>query len=136
MPGERFVVCEFPGDFVPARMNLSKSTRFPWLAVLAAACGQSPSVACPADNQDQCVDTTLSYDNGIGALLDQRCSPCHFPGGVESTRLLSDYGHVSGERMSIAGQLVTCAMPPAGSPQLSSDERKQILDWLTCGAPR
>jgi uncharacterized membrane protein len=113
-----------------------KSTLFPFLAVLATACGQPASASCPPDNQDQCVDSTLSYDNGISALIGQRCSPCHFPGGVEATRLLSDYAHVSGERMSIAAQLVTCSMPPAGSPQLNTDERNQILDWLTCGGPR
>jgi len=114
-----------------------KSKLFPLLTVFAIACGQSSSgPGCPADNQDQCVDGTLSYDNGIGALLSERCSPCHAPKGVEMTVLLTDYGHVSGARTSIATQLVTCAMPPAGSPQLSTEERNQILDWLTCGAPK
>jgi hypothetical protein len=38
--------------------------------------------------------------------------------------------------MSIATQLVSCSMPPAGAPPLGADERQLILDWLTCGAPR
>jgi uncharacterized membrane protein len=113
-----------------------RSWLFPLLAVFAVACGQSPSKDCPADNQDQCVDTTLSYDNGIGELLTERCSPCHAPKGVEMTILLTDSGHISGERTSIATQLVTCSMPPAGNPQLTTAERNQILDWLTCGAPK
>ncbi len=132
----QFVVCEFPVDFVRDRPMPRSSKLFPLLAVFAIACGQSPAQSCPADNQDQCVDATLSYDNGIGALLTERCSPCHAAKGVEMTILLTDYGHVSGERTSIATQLVTCAMPPAGNPQLSTAERDQILDWLTCGASK
>ena len=83
-----------------------------------------------------CPDGALTYDTGIGALLDERCSPCHAAGGVEASRLLTDYIHAKGLQMSIGSQLVSCSMPPVGSPQLSSDERQQILDWLTCGTPR
>jgi len=136
LPALRFVVCEFPVDFVRDPQMPGKSMLLPLLAILAVACGQSPGQSCPADNQDQCVDTTLSYDNGIGDLLTERCSPCHAAKGVEMTILLTDYGHVSGERGSIATQLVTCSMPPAGNPQLTTAERNQILDWLTCGAPK
>ncbi|MEO8904420.1 MAG: hypothetical protein ABI627_23125 [Polyangiaceae bacterium] len=82
------------------------------------------------------MDSSLSYDGGIGALLTERCSPCHAARGVEAALLLTDYDHVSRRRMSIAFQLAGCAMPPAGSPQLSADERKQILGWLSCGGPR
>lgn len=131
-----FVVCEFPVDFARDHQMPRIPMLFPLLAVLAVACGQPASNDCPADNQDQCVDSTLSYANGIGDLLSQRCSPCHAAGGVEMTILLTDYGHVSGERTSIATQLVTCSMPPAGNPQLTTAERNQILDWLTCGAPK
>jgi uncharacterized membrane protein len=136
LPAVRFVVCEFPVDFVRDPQMPGKSMSLPLLAILAVACGQAARQSCPADNQDQCVDTTLSYDNGIGDLLTERCSPCHAAKGVEMTILLTDYGHVSGERTSIATQLVTCSMPPAGNPQLTTAERNQILDWLTCGAPR
>ena len=78
----------------------------------------------------------LTYDTGIGTLLSERCSPCHAAGGVEATRLLTDYGHASGQRMSIATQLVSCSMPPPDAPPLSTAERQQVLAWLTCGAPR
>ena len=104
-------------------------------AALLGACASKDKV-CPADNQSACMDSTLSYDGSIGALLTERCSPCHAAGGVESTILLTDFNHVSGEKMSITGQLLTCSMPPDGSPQLTSDERNQILDWLSCGAPK
>jgi cytochrome c5 len=111
----------------------------PLLACLAVACGSSaPSTPrdCPEYQQAGCPTGALGYDTGIGDVLTERCSPCHAEGGIEATRLLTDYGHASGQRMSIATQLVTCSMPPFGAPPLSNDERKQILDWLTCGAPR
>jgi uncharacterized membrane protein len=82
------------------------------------------------------VDSTLSYSTGIADILNQRCQPCHAAGGVEATVPLTDYQHVFGERMTLGNQLVTCSMPPDGSPQLTDTERKQILDWLSCGAPQ
>jgi uncharacterized membrane protein len=111
---------------------------FPVLAASTAfGCGAANEPSCPADDQKACpASSSLSYDDGIGALLTQRCSPCHAAGGVEATVILTDYSHVSGERMSIASQLVTCSMPPAGNPPLSADERKEILDWLSCGGPK
>ncbi len=107
------------------------------LAAVASACGQpAANEACPAPPQLGCPADALTFDTGIGQLLHTRCYPCHSPGGVESSRPLTDYEHVSGERMSIASQLVTCSMPPSGSPQLSSSERQQILDWFACGGPQ
>ncbi|MEO7034824.1 MAG: hypothetical protein ABI548_13025 [Polyangiaceae bacterium] len=114
-----------------SRLNL-----FPLLASFALACSPSPGATCSIDAPNECVDASLSYDGGIGALLTERCSPCHAAGGEEATLLLTDYDHVSRQLMGIGSQLVTCSMPLAGSPQLSADERNQILGWLSCGAPR
>ncbi len=103
---------------------------------VAAGCGQKADKTCPADEQAGCVDSTFGYDAGIADILNGHCKPCHAAGGVEQTILLTDYQHVFGERMSIGGQLVTCTMPPDGSPQLTDTERNQVLDWLSCGAPK
>lgn len=100
------------------------------------ACGQSAAKSCPADEQAGCVDPSFGYDAGIGDILNARCRPCHAPGGIEQSILLSDYSHVYRERMTVGSQLVTCTMPPEGSPGLTDSERKQILDWLSCGAPQ
>ena len=106
------------------------------LAALMAACGQKAQKDCPPDDQAACMDSSLGYDANIAAILNTRCTPCHATGGVEMSILLTDYKHVSSERMTIGSQLVTCTMPPDGSPQLTDMERKQILDWLSCGAPQ
>ncbi|HWZ88664.1 MAG TPA: c-type cytochrome [Polyangiaceae bacterium] len=106
------------------------------LTALAAGCGQGAAKACPPDDQAACMDPSLGYDAGIAAILNDTCMPCHAAGGVEANVPLTDYRHVFGERMTVAGQIVTCTMPPDGSPQLTDAERKQILDWLSCGAPQ
>lgn len=115
--------------------------RLPLLGCLLVGCGSgvvaSPSAVCPEDSQTGCPAAALTYDTGIGALLEERCSPCHAPGGVEAASvLLTDYDHARNQRMGIGSQLVTCSMPPPDAPPLSNDERQQILDWLTCDTPR
>ncbi len=116
------------------RMSARISMLTAILAVLG--CGASPDPACPMDEQGECVESTPGYGDGIGQLLTERCSPCHAAGGVERSRLLTDYEHVSAQRMSIANQLATCSMPPADSPALSAQERTRILAWLSCGGPK
>ncbi len=90
----------------------------------------------PNLSDSACSTQTLSYDSDIAAIMNNRCMPCHAPGGEESVIPYTSYQQVFSERMSIASQLASCDMPPDGSPQLTEDERKQILDWLSCGAPQ
>ena len=106
------------------------------LLVAVAACSQASTPdACPAPAQMGCPVDAPTFQTGIADLLHARCYPCHAPGGVEQARLLTDYAHVSGERMSIASQVVSCSMPPTGAPRLTGSERQQILDWFSCGGP-
>lgn len=103
----------------------------------AAACGQPVEHdACPAPAQRGCPPGALTFDTGIGDLVHARCFPCHAADGVERSRQLTDYLHVFDERTSIAMQLGSCSMPPAGSPPLTSSERQQIFDWFGCGGPK
>jgi hypothetical protein len=122
--------------FVPNRKMSRKSLWVLLVAVLAAACGQSPADSCPVYDRNECVPPAPSYDGGIGELLNQRCMPCHGDKGIEAKHLLTDYAHVTRELMGIGNQLVTCSMPPAGNPQLTTAEREQILNWLSCAAPK
>lgn len=103
---------------------------------LADGCAEPAQDACPSQAPTECSASAPTYETGIGTLLIERCSPCHAAGGVEASRLLTSYERVAGERMSIASQLWTCSMPPAGAPPLSAMERSQVLGWLACGAAR
>jgi uncharacterized membrane protein len=119
----------------PRKMALNAG-RIVLFALAASSCGQPAEASCSVNAANECVDRSLSYDSGIGALLSERCSPCHAAGGVEANRLLTDYNHVAAARMSIASQLASCAMPPARAPSLSNSERDEILSWLSCGGPK
>jgi len=100
------------------------------------SCTAQPTAdTCAVDVPTGCPDPTLTYESGLGAKLQTGCSPCHAPGGVESTVPLMDYGQVSKRLTSIAGQLQTCTMPPAGAAPLSPSDRQAIIDWIVCGAP-
>ena len=105
-------------------------------ALAIAACGQDAPEGCPPYPKVTCPEPVLTFDTGIGTLFAQRCSPCHQLGGAAGTRLLTDYEHASKLSASIASQLLTCSMPPAGVPALLEVERQQVLDWLQCKAPR
>jgi cytochrome c5 len=118
---------------------MPKFSRLAPLASLALACGHAappPRGDCPDVQQAGCPANALTYDTGIGDLLNERCASCHAAGGVEAARPLTDYGDAFGARTGIATQLLGCSMPPAGAPPLSNEERQLILDWLTCRAPR
>ena len=116
----------------------SKKLRLSLLAagIAAAACGHPVEHdACPLPPEMGCPPEALTFDTGISELLHTRCFPCHSADGVEQSRQLTDYLHVSNERRSILTQLASCSMPPAGSPPLTSSERQQIFDWLACQGP-
>jgi len=95
---------------------------------------EATQATCPVQVHTTCPDASLSYAIGIGEALKAACSPCHAPGGIESSVPLMSYSQSKMRTTSIVGQLVTCSMPPAGSP-LSLADRQAIVDWITCGAP-
>gem|GEM_PF-1691157 len=130
-------ISKYPERLLVPLANLQTTLLFALLgAALVASCGQpAEHEACAVQARTSCPTDALTFDTGIAELLHARCYPCHAADGVESSRQLTDYAHVYGERMSIAGQVASCSMPPAGSPQLTSSERQQILDWFACSAP-
>lgn len=107
------------------------------VAIGVAGCASKASPhECSVNVAMSCPDPSLSYASGVGDTLETTCFPCHAPGGVESTVPLTSYSEVSTRLTSVAGQLETCTMPPAGSPSISTRDRQAILDWIVCGAPR
>ena len=51
-------------------------------------------------------------------------------------RPFSAYDQVYSQRSQILNQVYACKMPPDGAEPLSPEERKTLLTWLVCGAPR
>jgi hypothetical protein len=132
--------CRETANFAYARMML----RVPASAFLgliaglgAAGCASQAGGPddCSVNVPTSCPVASLSYSSGVGDTLKTSCSPCHADFGVEGTVLLTSYKEVSKRLTSVAGQLETCTMPPAGSPPISPSDRQAILDWIVCGAP-
>jgi hypothetical protein len=94
----------------------------------AGCATQEPPAACPA--------AVPSWSGEVSEIFMTRCSPCHFPGGVEdSAEDFSTYTGVSRIAVTIEGQIVSCAMPPDDAGALSAADRETLLAWIVCRAP-
>jgi hypothetical protein len=109
--------------------------------VLTAALAFSSFVACSsggAATGSTCPTTqTLTYDNFGQAFMTKYCTSCH--GGKESpslSTLASIQAHISDiDKEAAAGPDATNTSMPEGSTTPSDAERKQLGEWLACGAP-
>jgi len=112
-------------------------------AIFAAACGCETSSAVPPNGAKSaavearaCPPTPPSYRADIVPTLQQRCFTCHAGSGEEvEDHDFSTFEKVRAQRTAIEGKVRARAMPPVGRPQLSERERKEILAWVSCGAP-
>lgn len=109
-----------------------------WLApvaLLAMGCGSGPGDStgstCPTDS-------SLTYTNFGQAFMTSHCLSCHRAGGPE-TPTLSTLDQIRSnkdiiDRSAAAGpKAVNTYMPDGGS--VPEAERRQLGEWLACGAP-
>ncbi len=109
------------------------------VAVCVAGCSSkndAPDAACASEGPPStCPSPGPSWSNEVSEIFAARCSPCHFPGGVEdSAEDYSTYAGVSRVSGTIEGQIASCAMPPSDAGALSSADRATLLAWIVCGA--
>jgi len=123
---------------------MSSRTRVVLVAFLlsGAACSSTPdpggtALNCPAGLPDSsaCPTSAPSYSGEIQGIISERCLGCHYPGNKNSEQVLDTYDDVHGSLTTVEKEVYRCDMPPAGEPQLTSDERQALLAWLVCGAP-
>jgi uncharacterized membrane protein len=76
-----------------------------------------------------------SYSGEVQAIISERCLGCHYQGNKNSEQVLDTYDAVHRSLTVVEKEVYGCDMPPAGEPQLTSDERQALLAWLVCGAP-
>jgi hypothetical protein len=93
--------------------------------------------SCPrGDLPDACPSPAPSWMNDVQGIVNHRCSPCHFPGGVEFPRVdFSSYAKVHQSFGSILNNVYACIMPPPDAAAPTPEERKALLAWLVCMAP-
>jgi hypothetical protein len=106
------------------------------LGLLALGCsgdgpGDSTGSTCPTDS-------TLTYANFGEAFMSNHCLACHRAGGSE-TPTLGTLAQVRAnrdiiDRSAAAGpKAVNTYMPDGNS--VPESERRQLGEWLACGAP-
>jgi hypothetical protein len=120
------MVADAGGDVVDASIDIALDAAFDM--------AQEPS--CPTDWPDGCVPPVPSWMNGVQAIINKRCYPCHFPDGVEYPRVdLSSYKAVHGIYGPVLSLEKACAMPPPDAAQPTPAEREELVAWLICAAP-
>lgn len=105
------------------------------LALTPLACGGGPGDStgstCPTDS-------TLSYTNFGQAFMQSHCLSCHRAGGPESPTLASVEQIRANadviDRSAAAGPKAVNTYMPEGS-SVPEAERRQLGEWLACGAP-
>lgn len=92
--------------------------------------------AAPTPTPDPEVSTdNVTYENFVGALLQNKCSACHSAGGEGASQwTFAGYGSVkaNGEQINEA-VLVTGVMPKVGS--LSPQEKALLKAWFERNMP-
>jgi len=113
-----------------------------------ASPGTSDSVAldaspsCPSDLPSACpadAGAIPSYAHEIKSIIEERCFPCHAPGGAAVDRFdFSQYDGAKGVQKNAADMLsniYSCNMPPRDAGAPTEAERQALLTWLVCRAP-
>ncbi|MBK9036849.1 MAG: c-type cytochrome [Myxococcales bacterium] len=115
--------------------------------VLAAAAlagcgshGEPTGSVCPQGS-------TLTYQNFGKSFMDTYCTDCHSSAKTGAARhgapAFHDYDTVEGVRNTIdhvdenaaAGPDAVNTLMPADDPRPTEAERRQLGEWLACGAP-
>lgn len=123
-----------------------------WLLLAFVA---SFSLACDDDDREEgkptgsdCPATqTLTYANFGQAFFDQYCQSCHASTVMGAARMGAPADHVFDEvadirilaehideRAAAGPDAVNTLMPPI-APKPTEAERRQLGEWLACGAP-
>ena len=114
-------------------------------AFIIAALTAGAFTACtpPEEIQDHpCPpNMPLTYDNWGKSYLDANCNSCHSaddgsrhgaPGAIRFDTL--DDVHTHSDRIFVRAAASNTTMPP-GPKDPPADQRKDLADWLACGAP-
>jgi hypothetical protein len=119
------------------------------LGAAAVGCSSSPppaevpdgspeaTVDCPNDlpGNGDCATAAPSYDVDVAPIIATRCTICHTPGGMETSRLFGSYDQAYALRREMLTQIYACLMPKPPALPLTPDERHIMLKWFVCGAP-
>ena len=99
--------------------------------------------ACYYDNKEElyptaCVDLDVTWTTGVQPIIQAKCAfaGCH-DDGVDPPGNFNNLSDVQARAADIRAFAVEPGgvMPPAGQPQLTNCEKKQLEGWLDAGTP-
>lgn len=112
--------------FVRAALVLAVSASLAGCQLFGGSCLDDPPTACPP--------SPPTYAT-VEPVLAHACVLCHNPDGQVRSSPLDSYDAIYARRDKAASLVSTCGMPRDGVV-LSDDERRLLLTWFVCGAPR
>lgn len=101
------------------------------IAIFVCGCGapSGPLRSCPD------AGTTLTYETFGAGFMTHYCLACHSGARVEKRVDLSTAANVRTHAESVISTAgAGTSMPPSG-PMPSTEERAQLAEWVSCGAP-
>ena len=105
----------------------------------AGPCSYDPlagaRVDCPDDIPGGCPGPAPSYSAAVAPAVAKNCEPCHRAGGLAPDKPLHTHDQLFERRRTVLNRVSRCIMPPACAQQPSASERRDLLQWLVCGAP-
>ena len=110
------------------------------LPILLAGCSLLACGSGPGDSTGSTcpTDSTLTYTNFGQAFMQSHCLSCHRAGGPESPTLstleqVKSHSDVIDRSAAAGPNAVNTYMPEGAS--VPEAERRQLGEWLACGAP-
>ena len=110
------------------------TTRRFWIGLsfaLALGCSKGTGATCPTNS-------TLTYDNFGRNFFSRYCDQCHGTGGRTQPSLATQAAiraqATSIDQEAAAGPDGVNTAMPEGSPAPTEAERRQLGEWLACGA--
>lgn len=100
------------------------------LGLLAVGCGGGSGATCPTNS-------TLTYDNFGRQFFTSYCNSCHTTGTQPTLNTLAQIRAQSTDidsQAAAGANAVNVAMPESGAAPTEA-ERRQLGEWLACGAP-
>ena len=111
------------------------SNRSWWMVVsfvMALGCSKGSGATCPTTS-------TLTYQNFGRSFFTRYCDSCHGTGGrtqpsLSSLATIRANSTAIDEQSAAGADAVNTAMPES-DPRPTEAERRQLGEWLACGAP-
>lgn len=112
-------------------LNFARVSLF--VALAAGACAPTSATRTAPSSEVECAAAPVFAD--VRPLIARYCASCHGPAGSAGEEHdFSRFEILRAQRGRVLGAVTSQAMPPAGSPAPSAEERAAIARWARCGA--